>query len=65
MAESGAEGGVPLAWTALGSQYHQLPGRDYVAVAKELVARGAVLEPRFIEYAQGPLAEWLEEHVEL
>lgn len=65
MAESGAKHGFPLAWTALGSQYHRLPGRDYVGVAELLVAAGgAILEPRFIQYAHGPLADWLEECIE-
>jgi ankyrin repeat protein len=64
MAQSGAKGGFPLAWTALGSQYHRVPGREYVAVAEQLVAAGAILELRFIEYAHGPLADWLEDRIE-
>jgi ankyrin repeat protein len=64
MAQSGAKDGVPLAWTVLGSQYHRFPGRDYVTVAVELVAAGATLEPRFVEFAHGPLADWLEERIE-
>jgi ankyrin repeat protein len=61
MAQSGAKGGVPLAWTTLGSRYHRLAGRDYVAVAERLVAAGARLEPRFIESAHGALIDWLEQ----
>jgi hypothetical protein len=49
-----------VAWAALGSQYHALPGRDYVAVVKTLVAAGADLEERFAEVAHGPLADWLD-----
>jgi len=64
MAPSGAKEGFPLAWTVLGSQDHRLPGRDYVGVAEQLVAAGAIVEPRFIEYAHGPLAGWLEDHIE-
>jgi ankyrin repeat protein len=64
MAQSGAKDGFPLAWTVLGSQYHRLPGRDYVGVAEQLVAAGAIVEPRFIEYAHGPLADWLEDRIE-
>ena len=64
LARSGAKDGVPLAWTVLGSQYHGLPGRDYVAVAERLVAAGATVEPRFAEFAHGPLADWLEERIE-
>jgi hypothetical protein len=64
MAQSGAKDGLPLAWTVLGSQYHRLPGRDYIGVAEQLLAAGAIVEPRFIEYAHGPLAEWLEDCIE-
>jgi ankyrin repeat protein len=63
VARSGAEYDTPIAWTALASQYHGLPGRDYVAVAERLVAAGAELEPRFVEVAEGPLADWLEERL--
>jgi hypothetical protein len=48
----------------LGSQYHRLPGRDYVAVTEHLVAAGAALEPRFVDFAHGPLADWLAERIE-
>jgi ankyrin repeat protein len=64
LAPSGANEGVPLAWTVLGSQYHRLPGRDYVAVTEHLVAAGAALEPRFVDFAHGPLADWLAERIE-
>ncbi|MEO5575098.1 MAG: ankyrin repeat domain-containing protein [Gaiellaceae bacterium] len=60
VALSGAHFDTPLAWAALGSQYHENPDRDYVGVAKRLVAAGAELEPRFVEVADGPLAEWLQ-----
>jgi ankyrin repeat protein len=55
---SGAEYDTPVAWAALGSQYHAPPGRDYVAVVEDLVAAGAELKQRFAEVAQGPLADW-------
>lgn len=61
VAKSGAKFDTPLAWAVLGSQYHRLPGRDYAAVAEQLVAVGARLEPRFLEVAEGQLAEWLED----
>jgi ankyrin repeat protein len=61
VARSGAEFDSPLAWAVLGSQYHDAPGRDYVAVAEALVAAGGELEPRFLEVAEGPLYDWLEE----
>jgi ankyrin repeat protein len=63
-ATSDAQFDTPLAWAALGSQHHQLPGRDYVGVAARLVDAGAKLERRFVDVADGPLAEWLleEEH---
>ena len=54
---------TPLAWAALGSQHHALPGRDYVAVAQLLTDAGAEVEPRFLEVAEGPLAAWLEERL--
>jgi ankyrin repeat protein len=59
VARSGAEFDTPAAWAALGSEAHRLPGRDYVAVMERLVAAGAELEERFVEVAEGPLADWL------
>jgi ankyrin repeat protein len=59
LARSGAEFSTPLAWAALGSQYHRIPGRDYVAVAELLVAAGAELESRFVEVAEGPLYDYV------
>ncbi len=61
VARSGAEHGTPIAWAALGSQYHAIAGRDYVAVAEALVAAGAEVEPRFLDVAQGPLADWFHD----
>jgi len=54
---------TPLGCAALGSQYHLLPGRDYVAVAELLVQAGAEIEPRFLDVAEGQLAAWLEERL--
>ena len=45
------------------AQYHELPGRDYVAVRELLTAAGAVIEQRFLDVADGPLAAWLEERI--
>jgi ankyrin repeat protein len=59
LAPSGAEFDTPLAWAVLGSQYHRVPGRDYVAVAERLLAAGAQLEPRFADVADGPLSGWV------
>jgi ankyrin repeat protein len=59
-AASPAEFSTPLAWAVLGSEYHKLPGRDYVAVAEGLLANGAEIEPRFLDVAAGPLLGWLE-----
>jgi ankyrin repeat protein len=50
----------PLGWAALASRYHELPGRDYVAVAELLVAAGNRPEARFLDVAEGPLYAWLE-----
>ena len=57
------EVGTPIAWAARGSQYHRTPGRDYVAVVQRLLAAGAQLEPRLLDFAEGPLAGWLEERI--
>jgi ankyrin repeat protein len=54
---------TPLAVAALGSQYHELPGRDYVATAELLAAAGNPVERRLLDVADGPLAEWLEERL--
>jgi Ankyrin repeats (3 copies) len=62
-AKSGAEFDTPIAWTALGSQWYRAPGRDYVAVAEQLLAAGAELEPRLVVVGEWPLADWLEERI--
>jgi len=54
---------TPLGWAALATQYHELPGRDFVGVAEALTAAGNAIEPRFLEAADGPLYEWLEERL--
>ena len=48
---------VPLEWAVHGSSNHG--HGDYVGVAERLVAAGAVIEPRYLQEADGPLAEWL------
>ena len=63
VARSGAEFDTPVAWAALGSPGHLEDGRDYVGVVGQLLDAGASLEPRFAEVAEGPLADWLEEHL--
>jgi hypothetical protein len=60
LARGDAEYDTPLAIAALGSQHHALPDRDYVAVAELLVAARNVIEPRFLDVADGPMAAWLE-----
>ncbi|MBA3475980.1 MAG: ankyrin repeat domain-containing protein [Actinobacteria bacterium] len=60
LAASGADFDTPLAWAALGSQHHELPNRDFIGVAERLTAAGAELELRFLDVADGPLAEWLQ-----
>jgi ankyrin repeat protein len=55
---------TPLGWAALATQYHELPGRDFVGVAEVLTAAGNAIEPRFLEVADGPLYEWLEERLD-
>jgi hypothetical protein len=51
---------TPLAWAAHGSQFWELPGRDYVAVGELLVEAGTPVEPGLLEVADGPLYAWLE-----
>jgi ankyrin repeat protein len=53
-----------LDWCAHGSQAHELPGRDHVAVAEALVAAGATITPDQVEEADGPLHDWLAERAE-
>jgi ankyrin repeat protein len=53
--------GTPLAWAVHGSQHHEIPGRDYVAVAEALTEAGNPVEPRFSDDAQGPLYAWIAE----
>jgi ankyrin repeat protein len=57
-------GATPLAWAAHGSQFWELPDRDFVGVAELLTAAGTPVEPRFVEVAEGPLYGWLERRVE-
>jgi ankyrin repeat protein len=64
-ARSNADYDTPLGWAAYGSQHHERPGRDYVAAAELLVDAGNVVEPRFLDVAQGALYEWLEARLEL
>jgi Ankyrin repeat len=51
---------TPLAWAAHGSRDSDSPDGDHVGVAERLVAAGTEVEPRFLELADGPLAEWLQ-----
>jgi hypothetical protein len=62
-AETPADFETPAAWAALGSTFWRTPGHDYVAVLGLLLDAGATLEPRFLDVAQGPLAEWLADRV--
>ena len=50
----------PLRTAVNASQYHELPGRDFVGVAERLVAAGNVIAPALLDEADGPLAAWLE-----
>ena len=53
-------GGLPtaLGWGALGSQFHELEGRDYVAVARMLVEAGDTMTDEYASLCEGPLREW-------
>ena len=57
-ATSGAYFETPLAWAVHASQ---TPGADRREVGELLLAAGAEIEPRFLEAAEGPLRELLEE----
>lgn len=52
-----------MGWAALASVHYDIPGRNYVAVAEALVAAGNELEPGFLDVADGPLGEWLDERI--
>jgi hypothetical protein len=62
---------TPLGWAAVGSRYSpahpgdtfSTPDADYVGVARRLVVAGARVEPKFVEMAVGPLADWLAHHI--
>jgi len=59
---------TPLAIAALGSaapidEPYPVRERDYVAVAEQLVAAGNEIEARFLDVADGPLYDWLEERI--
>ena len=56
-----AAGATPdaLGAAAHGSGGWEIPGRDHVAVAEQLVAAGEVIEPAYVDAADGPLHEWL------
>jgi ankyrin repeat protein len=56
-------GTSPLATAAHASQYHEVPGRDFVGVAELLVAAGNAVEPAMLDVADGPLAAWLEQRL--
>ena len=62
-AQAPAQFDTPLAWAVLASQHHALPDRDYVAVADLLAAAGNPVEPRFVDVAEGPLYDWLQERL--
>jgi ankyrin repeat protein len=59
--DRGADPRGVLGWAAHGSQYHESPGRDYVAIAELLVAAGDTPTAEHAETAGGPLHEWLGE----
>ena len=56
-------GDTALGWAARASQYWQLPGRDYVAVADLHVRAGNAVDLRFLDLAGGPLHEWLADRL--
>jgi hypothetical protein len=55
----GADPAGAVGWAVRGSQYHAIPGRDYVGVVQRLLAAGEELEPNAVSEADGPLYEWL------
>ena len=61
--DRGADPTGVLGWAAHGSTQHELPDRDYVAVAEQLVAAGDAPSAEHAEMADGPLHDWLSERV--
>jgi ankyrin repeat protein len=61
--QASADHGTPLAWAAHGSDAHELPGRDYVPAAERLTEAGNPVEASFLDFAEGPLYDWLAERV--
>jgi ankyrin repeat protein len=59
-APSPADFDKPLDWVVHASQYHRLPGRDYVTIAERLLAAGAPPVVKYPDAADGPLADWLQ-----
>jgi hypothetical protein len=57
---TGVVGGSPSTTAVNASQFHALPGRDFVGVAERLVAAGNVIAPALLDEADGPLAAWLQ-----
>jgi ankyrin repeat protein len=48
-----------LGWAVHGSQNNPSGEADHVAVAQLLVGAGSVIEPRYVDEADGPLHDWL------
>jgi ankyrin repeat protein len=62
-ADPGTGDDSALGWAVHGSQQHELPGRDHVAVAELLTAAGGTIEPEFLDCADGLLHDWLAERL--
>jgi ankyrin repeat protein len=58
-ADPGTGADSALGWAVHGSQNNRSTKADHVAVAELLVSVGSVIEPRFLEEAEGPLHDWL------
>jgi ankyrin repeat protein len=63
-ADPGIDASSALAWAAHGSRHNRASACDHVAVAEALVSAGAVVEPRFLDEADGPLHDWLAKRIE-
>jgi len=64
LARADGDGPTALSWAAAGSTYHELPGRDYVGVARLLLEAGDTPTADLADEADGELHEWLGERVE-
>ena len=62
-ADTGTGTDTALGWAVHGSQNNPSAEADHVAVAQLLVGADSVIEPRYVEEADGPLHDWVAEQL--